>query len=75
MLIESFRAHNVDGPLLLALDETFLREKVLVQNALMRKKVLRQIQLLKEQRDAIAKVLLTSDLLIEHVKLNSFVFC
>ena len=53
---ESFRMQNVDGPLLLSLDETFLREKVLVQNALMRKKVLRQVQLLKEQRDAIVKV-------------------
>ena len=56
-LPESFRLHNVDGPLLLSLDETFLREKVLVQNALMRKKVLRQVQLLKDQRDAIVKVL------------------
>lgn len=38
------------------IDDTFLRETLGIPNSLMRKKVLRQIQLLKDSRDAVLKV-------------------
>ena len=46
----------MDGALLVMIDDTFLRETLGILNSLMRKKVLRQIQLLKDSRDAVLKV-------------------
>lgn len=57
ILTDNFEKNDVDGALLVSMDETFIRDSLGVLNALLRKKLLRQVQLLKERRDANAKVL------------------
>jgi hypothetical protein len=56
IFIEIFEKNDVDGALLISMDDTFIRDSLGVLNALLRKKLMRQVQLLKEKRDAKLKV-------------------